>query len=74
MSSATPRRALITGATGLLGREITSTFRDSGWYVKGTAYARADGIDLAKLDLQSEDTTKLETLLDEIRCVHCIIR
>ncbi|KZZ96576.1 NAD dependent epimerase/dehydratase family protein [Moelleriella libera RCEF 2490] len=68
MASATPRRALVTGATGLLGREITSTFRDSGWYVKGTAYARADGIDIAKLDLQSEDTTKLETLLDEISC------
>jgi NAD(P)-dependent dehydrogenase (short-subunit alcohol dehydrogenase family) len=57
--------ALVTGATGLLGREVSKTFRLSKWNVKGTGYSRADGVDILKADLGNDadikdvlDTTK----------------
>lgn len=63
------RTVLVTGATGLLGREVVSAFRllHSGWAVKGTGYSRADGVDVLKVDLESaEDIAKT---LDETRYV-----
>ncbi|PON24042.1 dTDP-4-dehydrorhamnose reductase [Trichoderma gamsii] len=68
------RTVLVTGATGLLGREVASAFKllHSGWAVKGTGYSRADGVDILKVDLESaEDVAKT---LDETRpqvVVHC---
>ncbi|PNP39406.1 hypothetical protein TGAMA5MH_08826 [Trichoderma gamsii] len=68
------RTVLVTGATGLLGREVVSAFKllHSGWAVKGTGYSRADGVDILKVDLESaEDVAKT---LDETRpqvVVHC---
>lgn len=68
MVSNTQRTALVTGATGLLGREIASAFRHSpGWTVKGTGHSRADGVDVLKLDLQNEDLNELNSILDEIK-------
>ncbi|KAG5979744.1 hypothetical protein E4U55_004817 [Claviceps digitariae] len=68
MAGTTPRTALVTGATGLLGREITNAFRRSpGWTVKGTGYSRADGVDVLKLNLENEDTAELDKLLDETK-------
>lgn len=55
------RTVLVTGATGLLGREVVSAFKllHSGWAVKGTGYSRADGVDVLKVDLESaEDVAK----------------
>lgn len=63
------RTVLVTGATGLLGREVVSAFKllHSGWAVKGTGYSRADGVDILKVDLESaEDVAKT---LDETRYV-----
>lgn len=55
--------ALVTGATGLLGREVANTFKLKSWTVKGTGYSRADGVDVLKVDLGSEDD--LTQVLDE---------
>ncbi|KJZ75024.1 hypothetical protein HIM_05510 [Hirsutella minnesotensis 3608] len=68
----TQRTALVTGATGLLGREVANTFRLSGWNVKGTGYSRADGVDILKVSLGSEDETV--KAIDETKpqvIVHC---
>ncbi|KAM4748482.1 methionine adenosyltransferase 2 subunit beta isoform 2-T2 [Rhinophrynus dorsalis] len=35
------RRALITGATGLLGRAVYKEFKDHNWHVLGCGYSRA---------------------------------
>ncbi|KAG5920654.1 hypothetical protein E4U42_006139 [Claviceps africana] len=68
MAASSSRTALVTGATGLLGREITNAFRRSpGWTVKGTGYSRADGVDVLRLNLENEDTAELDRLLDETR-------
>jgi NAD(P)-dependent dehydrogenase (short-subunit alcohol dehydrogenase family) len=59
------RTALVTGATGLLGREIVAAFREKGWTVKGTGFSRADGVDVLKVDLGNEaDVAKV---LDEVK-------
>ncbi|KAL6910785.1 NAD(P)-binding protein [Trichoderma evansii] len=68
------RTVLVTGATGLLGREVVSAFRllHSGWAVKGTGYSRADGVDILKVDLES--AADVAKTLDEIRpqvVIHC---
>ncbi|QPG96825.1 hypothetical protein C2857_005332 [Epichloe festucae Fl1] len=68
MTPISKRTALVTGATGLLGREITAAFRQSpGWTVKGTGHSRADGVDVLKLNLENEDVTELSKILDETR-------
>ncbi|KAG6209686.1 hypothetical protein E4U47_003374 [Claviceps purpurea] len=62
------RRALVTGATGLLGREIVSAFRRSpDWVVKGTGHSRADGVDVLRMDLLTEDAAGLDKLLTKIQ-------
>lgn len=48
------RTVLVTGATGLLGRQVIEAFRLKQWTVKGTGYSRADGVDILKVDLGSE--------------------
>ena len=59
--------ALVTGATGLLGRQVVEIFRQSpGWSVKGTGYSRADGVDILKVDLENEDSS-LDKLLEDIK-------
>ncbi|KAG5931886.1 hypothetical protein E4U53_001558 [Claviceps sorghi] len=68
MAGSPSRTALVTGATGLLGREITNAFRRSpGWTVKGTGYSRADGIDVLRVNLENDNTAELDRLLDETR-------
>lgn len=53
----TKRTVLITGATGLLGREVLEAFglHRSEWDVKGTGHSRADGVDILRLDLGKEE-------------------
>ncbi|KAH6611240.1 NAD dependent epimerase dehydratase family protein [Trichoderma cornu-damae] len=67
------RTVLVTGATGLLGREVVAAFRlRNGWAVKGTGYSRADGVDVLKVDLES--AADIAEAIDEIRpdaVVHC---
>ncbi|PFH60741.1 hypothetical protein XA68_10449 [Ophiocordyceps unilateralis] len=66
------RSVLVTGATGLLGREVVNAFRLGGWKVKGTGHSRADGVDVLRINLQNED--EVARALDEIKpqvIVHC---
>ncbi|KAI1041000.1 hypothetical protein LB505_010293 [Fusarium chuoi] len=59
------RTVLITGATGLLGREVATTFGLKNWNVKGTGYSRADGINTFKVNLSNE--TEVGEFLDETK-------
>jgi len=45
------KMALITGATGLLGRQVVKAFEESSWMTKGTGFARANGTSILKIDL-----------------------
>ncbi|KAL8419240.1 hypothetical protein RB594_002450 [Gaeumannomyces avenae] len=67
------KRVLITGATGLLGREVVRAFQDKkGWAVTGAAFSRADGVSILKVDLGN--VVEIEKALDKIRpqvVVHC---
>ncbi len=49
-----PLRALITGASGLLGRAVLSAFRAAGWEIRGSAFRRA-GTDLDSVDLRNPE-------------------
>jgi S-adenosylmethionine synthetase len=59
------RTALITGATGLLGRQVVKAFERQNWEVVGTGFTRAKAPPVLKLDLGSEaDITRT---LDEVK-------
>ncbi|KAI2608617.1 NAD(P)-binding protein [Hypoxylon fragiforme] len=69
MSSKT---ALVTGATGLLGRQVVRAFERGKWNVKGTGYSRADGVSVLKVDLVNAE--QLTAALDDVKpqvVVHC---
>jgi len=61
------RTVLVTGATGLLGREVSAAFGLKNWEVKGTGYSRADGINTFKVDLGNEN--EVSNFLDETKFV-----
>ncbi|KAI6783030.1 uncharacterized protein J7T54_002192 [Emericellopsis cladophorae] len=68
------RTALVTGATGLLGRQVYQAFSSPGskWTVKGTGNSRADGVEILKCDLSSEE--EISALLSKVKpnvIVHC---
>ncbi|KAI6486458.1 hypothetical protein MCOR04_003252 [Pyricularia oryzae] len=69
----TEKRALVTGATGLLGREVAKAFQlKHGWTVTGTAFSRADGVSTLRADLANE--AEVEKVLDQVKphvVVHC---
>ena len=59
------KTALITGATGLLGRQILKAFRRAGWDVVGTGFTRAQPPSILKVNLESEE--EIATILDEVK-------
>ncbi|OBZ82841.1 Methionine adenosyltransferase 2 subunit beta [Choanephora cucurbitarum] len=64
-------KAVVTGASGLLGRPVVKQFENAGWEVIGTAYSRAKN-NLLKLDLTDGDA--VEQFLNEHKpdvVVHC---
>ncbi|KAI1491204.1 hypothetical protein F5X96DRAFT_487481 [Biscogniauxia mediterranea] len=66
------KTVLVTGATGLLGRQVVRAFERKDWTVKGTGFSRADGSIVLKVDLGKE--SELETCLDNVKpqvVVHC---
>ncbi|KAI5867243.1 NAD(P)-binding protein [Durotheca rogersii] len=48
------KTVLVTGATGLLGRQVVRAFERADWNVKGTGHSRADGTTILKVDLENE--------------------
>ncbi|KAI1762722.1 NAD(P)-binding protein [Hypoxylon sp. FL1150] len=66
------KTALVTGATGLLGRQVVRAFERGNWNVKGTGYSRADGVSVLKVDLVNAD--EVATTLANVKpqaVVHC---
>jgi len=57
--------ALITGATGLLGRQVIKAFERGGWQVTGTGFTRASPPSILKLDLNS--TSEIEKVLQDVK-------
>ncbi|KAM9312561.1 methionine adenosyltransferase 2 subunit beta [Gastrophryne carolinensis] len=65
------RRALITGATGLLGRAVYREFKDNSWHVLGCGYRRARHR-FEYLNLL--DTSAVKAMIQEFKphvIVHC---
>lgn len=60
------RKVLVTGASGLLGRQVLNAFqKDSDWEAVGQGFTRAAPPNIVKADLTS--TTEIEKLLDEVK-------
>jgi S-adenosylmethionine synthetase len=59
------KTALITGATGLLGRQVVTAFERQEWQVVGTGFTRAKPPSILKLDLGSE--TNIIKTVDEAK-------
>ncbi|PIG81043.1 NAD dependent epimerase/dehydratase family protein [Aspergillus arachidicola] len=63
---------LVTGATGLLGRQVFNTFKHSGCFVVGQGYSRANPPTILKADLENKDD--IQRILDEAKpqiIIHC---
>jgi uncharacterized protein YbjT (DUF2867 family) len=58
-------KVIVTGATGLLGRQVVRAFRLGEWNVKGTGFGRADGVSILKVDLNNP--VEVLRLLDEVK-------
>lgn len=56
---------LVTGATGLLGRQLFNIFQRSGVIVVGQGFSRAAPPTILKADL--EKTEDIKGLLDEVK-------
>ncbi|KAI9852005.1 MAG: hypothetical protein M1838_002128 [Thelocarpon superellum] len=66
------RTALVTGATGFLGREVVKTLQIAGWHVTGTGFTRAKPPAILKVDLESK--SELVKVLEEVKpdvVIHC---
>lgn len=57
--------ALITGATGLLGRQVIKAFDVAGYDVVGTGFSRAEPPKIRKVDIQNTD--EIEKLFNEVK-------
>ncbi|RMZ78923.1 hypothetical protein DV737_g3673, partial [Chaetothyriales sp. CBS 132003] len=65
-------KALITGATGLLGREVVKAFEAAGYDVVGTGFSRASPPKVLRVDIQDAD--EVSRLFSEVKpqvVVHC---
>jgi dTDP-4-dehydrorhamnose reductase len=60
-----PPTVLVTGATGLLGREVMEAFSRAGWVTVGQGYSRAAPPKILKANL--ENINEIEKLLDEAK-------
>lgn len=61
------KTVLVTGATGLLGRQVVKAYERADWSVKGTGHSRADGVAVLKVDLAKAD--EVEAALDKVKFV-----
>ena len=49
------QRALVTGASGLLGRQVLRHFELNGFEATGTGFSRASPPKILKCDIQNEN-------------------
>ena len=56
---------LVTGATGLLGRQVLAAFDKAGWSAVGTGFSRANPPSILKLDLA--DQNAIDAALEEVK-------
>lgn len=59
------RTALVTGSTGLLGRQVVHAFKSAGWNAVGTGLTRANPPAILKVNLT--DPVELSTVLQEVK-------
>lgn len=59
------QRSLVTGATGLLGRQVLKAFDDAGWEATGTGFSRGSPPKIRKVDIQNAD--EVNKVLDEVK-------
>ena len=59
------RTVLVTGASGLLGRQVLDAFKSAGWTIIGTALSRATPPTILKVDLL--DAAAVSGVLDEVK-------
>lgn len=57
--------ALVTGASGLLGRQVLDAFQRADWNVVGQGFTRAAPPKILKADLQVKE--EIEELLDRVK-------
>lgn len=57
--------ALVTGATGLLGRQVLEAFKRADWNVVGQGFSRASPPKILKANLEVKE--EVEELLDSVR-------
>ncbi len=60
-------KALVTGATGLLGRQVVKAFERAGYEVVGTGFSRASPPKVIKVDIQDADA--VAKLFGEVKYV-----
>lgn len=57
--------ALVTGASGLLGRQVLKAFQPADWKAVGTGFTRPKPPDILKVDLGSSE--EIDKVLDEVK-------
>jgi len=58
-------RVLVTGATGLLGRQVVKAFESAGYEVTGIGFSRASPPKILKVDIQNVE--EVEAVLEKLR-------
>jgi nucleoside-diphosphate-sugar epimerase len=58
------KTVLVTGATGLLGRQVAAAFQQEGWNVVGTGFTRAKP---PSIKLNLEDPAEIRRVVDDVK-------
>lgn len=59
------KTAIITGATGFLGRQVLKAFESAGWHAVGIGFTRAKPPSTLKVDLSVE--ADVASMLDQVK-------
>ena len=59
------RTALVTGASGFLGRQVVRAFQSSGWTTVGTGFTRANPPATLQVNLTNE--TEVTAVLEKVK-------
>ena len=59
------KTALVTGATGLLGRQVVQALNRADWAVVGTGFSRANPPTILKANLS--EAAQISSILSEVK-------